>query len=278
MRKALTICVAALLLTLAHTAHAQVKVGLRGGLTLPTGFYGCTQIKYVPQDWVFYDLDQTSYSVGASTGFSAGAYITYALPFYDDLAVIISADFVQNGLGAVVKNDLNRTSTGTYTNNDTYKKEYELPLLRNIPITLGARYSYPLGGVFDVFLEAAAGVNIRQITPQAINIENTRTDGVVDNESHTYTYDNAATFALRLGAGFEFNNMFTLGGYYSYLGKAPLSGEYLHKYTNHILGGVSEGLDRTNFNYQQVAPSMVTIQLGIHLNPFKRAPRMAQDF
>jgi len=217
-------------------ARAQLYIGVHGGATLPTGFYA--ESKLADGQWML-DGSHQRWG-GAGTGFSVGLDVAYAMPFLSDLSVILEGEFMQGEPNKEVKRVHEAHAA---------EGEYILPKYRNVPILAGLRYSYPIGKYYDLFGEVLAGVDIRMITPY--------TKG-----ERVFTYDNASTFAFRIGAGFVVRDMITLGAGFSSLGKSVLTGEY--------------GYSDTKYN--MLSTTMVTVSLGFRINVFKGLTRNVQDF
>lgn len=218
------------------SSRAQLYVGLHGGTTLPTGFYADSKLS--DGEWMLDGSHQRK--VGAGTGFTAGLDVAYAMPFFNDLSVVLVGEFMQSEPNKEVKK---------WHENHADEGEYTLPKYRNIPILLGLRYSYPIGKYYDLYGEALAGVNIRMITPYI-------------KGDRTFTYDNATTFSFRVSAGFVIRDMVSIGAGFTSLGKAVLSGNY--------------GYSDTKYNIMN--PTMVTVTLGFRINVLKGLTRNVQDY
>lgn len=234
MNKHLTLL--ALFIGIAVAAHGQLYIGVHGGATLSTGYYA--ESKMSDGEWL---LDGTNqFKVGAGDGFLTGLDVAYAMPFLSDLTVLLEAEFMQGSVNSDVKK---------YHNAHANDYEAVLPKFRNIPLLLGARYSYPLGQYYDLYGEVLGGVNIRMITPyeRGVNVA---------------TYENATTIGFRFGAGIIIRDMVTIGASYTMLGNAPLEGDY----------------NIGNTAFTKLNPTLVTISAGFRLNPFKGLTRNVQDF
>ena len=217
-------------------AKAQLYVGLHGGATLPTGMYADSKMS--DYEWMLNGGHQSK--AGAGTGFAVGLDVAYAMPFLSDLSVVLEGEFMQSEPNSDVK----KYHSLHYSEGDCI-----LPKYRNIPILLGLRYSYPIGKYYDLYGELLGGVNIRMITPYSIY-------------TSQYTYENATTFAYRIGVGVVVRDMVSLGAGFSVLGRAELKGDYSYYDTK----------------YYTMKPTMVTVSLGFRINAIKGLNRTVQDF
>ena len=256
--------------------RAQFYIGVHGGVTLPTGYYGDSRMS--DNEWMMTEGHQLR--AGAGTGFSGGVDFSYSMPFLNDLSVLFSVDFLQSGPNKDVRNYYNGTFAKRYENYDDY--EMILPKYRNIPILLGLRYSYPLGTFYDLYGEAQMGVNIRQLTAWQLSFasgEFKTDDGVLPSYTYkeTYAYEDRVTLAFHLGAGIMIRDIVSVGAGVHLLGKAPLSWDNTVTTSYNTPGGKHEGSATDHRDYTDMNPTMVFINLGFHINPFKNYTRRVQE-
>lgn len=263
--------------------RAQLSVALHGGATLPQGFYADSRMS--DNEWMLAEGHQ--HKAGAGRGWSAGIDIAYAIPALPDLEALLSASFMQSPVADDVQEYYNLKFTQRYRSCPYY--EMQLPSYRNIPILLGIRYGYPLGGIFRFYGEALAGLNIRMITDWTMAYSAPGwpqgTQGTLDDYSNTdlRTYSRATTFAFRFGAGFLIKDIakcpldFRLGASYNILGAAPLSWDRTTATRYSLLGSITEYTDTKHVDYTDINPTLISIELGISIKPFG-ASRNVQDW
>lgn len=258
-------------------ARGQLYVGLHGGVTLPQGYYADSRMS--DNEWMFTEGHQRK--AGAGKGWNSGVDISFAMPFHPSLEVTMSADFMQSAPSRDVRDYYEYVFSHRYSSCSLY--EMELPKLRNIPILLGARYAYPVTVGVDLYGEALAGVNFRSITDWRTcyaDADWVQRDG---QEFHDFnnedvrSYASARTFAFRLGAGFIIKKMVTVGASYTVLGSSPLSWDRTQTTRYSIYGQEVENTNNIHVDYHDINPTMVVVNLGFRLNPFKGA-RHVQDW
>ena len=259
------------------TLHAQLYVGLHGGITLPQGFYAESRMS--DNEWMFTSGHQ--HQGGAGRGWAAGLDISFAMPFHPALEAVFAADFMQGGPNRDVREYYELSYARRYSQCSLY--EMKLPRLRNIPLYLGLRYHYPIANAIELYGEALAGINHRMITDWILTFTKEPWTPQEDldypeyNNIDIHSYASATTFAFRLGAGFVFNKKVTLGASFQMLGKAPLAWDRTVTTRYDVYGEISEYTDRTHTDYTDLNPTLVLVQLGYRLNPFKGA-RHVQDW
>ncbi|GEM_PF-1524851 len=259
-------------------ARAQLYLGVRGGATLPTGFYAESRMS--ENEWMLIGGHQKK--AGAGIGFSAGLEAAFAMPFHTNLEVVLSADYMQSGPSRDVRDYYLTYLTQRYGAAGNFT--CTLPYFRNIPALLGIRYAYPTGKLIDLYAEALCGVNYRMISPfshtaDARNYTSTSGQYYQRYYNHTdYTYANTLTFAFRLGGGIIINDMFTLGASFSMLGGGRLSWDNNSAKEYLFDGGANQKFeDSEHKDYYEINPTMVTVSLGFRFPVWKGASRV-QDF
>ena len=261
----------------AITAQAQLYIGLHGGVTLPTGYYG--ESSMCEHEWMLCEGHQKK--AGAGTGFAAGIDISFAMPFYSNLEVLLQADYLQSNPSKDVQEYYETVFPRRYANFDDCS--YTLPKYRHIPILAGVRYSYPMGRLFDLYGEAMCGVNIRMISD--LSQRGITTDYTTESGRHYdefsfeehYSYDNSLTFALQLGVGILIKSCVTVGANFCWLGSAPLTGTKAENNTYTVAGQTSTNPNRWDITPYDINPTMVTVKLGFRLPVWSGAGRV-QDF
>ena len=267
-----------LLLSMAPSSlHAQLYLGLHGGVTLPQGLY--SESRMSDNEWMFTAGHQLQ--GGAGRGWAAGLDISFAMPFHPALEAVFIADFMQGGPNRDVKEYYELSFARRYNQCSLY--EMSLPLIRNIPLYLGFRYQYPIANSIELYGEALAGINHRTITDWVLTYTKEPWTPQEElpypeyNNIDIRTYAPATTFAFRLGAGFLFKKKITLGASFQMLGKAPLVWDRTVTTRYDIYGDISEYTTTSHTDYTNLNPTLVLVQLGYRLNPFQGA-RHVQDW
>lgn len=240
--------------------RAQFYIGVHGGVTLPTGYYGDSRMS--DYEWIIMNPEH-QLRAGAGTGFSAGVDFSFPMPFLSDLSALITVDYMQSGPNKDVSN--------YYANHYQEEDGVVLPKYKNIPILLGLRYSYPLGTFYDLYGEAQMGVNIRQITEFRYPVNSKTT--------FSYQYDNCYSMAFHLGVGVMIKDIVSVGAGVNLMGKGPLKGISTETITFDTPEGPDEASDSEPYTptYTTIKPTMVYINLGFHINPFKNYTRRVQE-
>ena len=271
--------IAAILCTILTTpaARGQFYIGLHGGVTLPQGYYAESQMS--DNSWMFTQGNQ--HNAGAGTGWGAGLDISFAMPFHPSLELAINADYLHNVMSRDVREYYDIRYAQRFSQCSFY--EMELPEYTNIPIMAGIRYAYPIAAVVDLYGEAMAGANIRKISTWSLVYAEANWmpgDGQSFddyNNSNIKTYADYTTFAFRLGAGFLIKKAVTVGAAFVMLGKSPLVWDESETVHYNIYGAIQEISNTRHVDYYPINPTMVYINLGFRLNPFKGA-RHVQDW
>lgn len=185
---------------------------------------------------------------GAGFGLNAGLKLKFGI--WKGLGVIATMDGIYNGLNAEMKEFFEDFEDELEEADDyTFRK----PKYINIPLMVGANYTYNISSKFGVYGEFATGANIRLITPFLMNFEE---DDYEVNFS--YNYKPAVSFAWQMGAGIELAKHITLGFNYYNLGSAKVEAKIKEKVS---YDGDSE-TDSENFKGKRVHPSMFMFRLG----------------
>lgn len=223
------------------TTFAQTHFGLRIGGAMPMGDFAEAKVTKANglQKWAL-SSENGKYG-GAAFGFNIGALLKFDIPSVEGLGIIASLDLIYNGINSDIEdyivdiaNDNNAVTTQ--------------PKYLNIPIMVGANYTFPLTEVIGIYGEAALGINLRKITNYTI------VDVSRDEEIKT-TYDLAKSFSYRIGAGFIFNNRFSIGVDYYVLGSEEVTGK-----TEYDL---SAGNGEVKYSGKSLSTNMLLIRCGI---------------
>lgn len=254
---------------------AQLYLGVRGGVTLPQGYYGDSRMS--DNQWMFTEGHQMM--AGAGRGWSGGVDVSFALPVHPALEITFQADYLQSGVSRNVTEYYDIRWSSRFQHCSQYLME--LPKLRNIPIMVGVRYAYPTSKTIDFYGEALAGVNLRYISDW--NFAYSAADWPVTDpqsfDDYTYadlrTYAPATTFAFRLGAGFIIGKRVTVGASFNMLGAAPLAWDRAIASRYDLFGTIIENSRTEHIDYHDINPTMVLVHLGFRL---PAAGRTVQDW
>lgn len=232
----------ALILCSSMSAFAQTHFGLRLGGALPMGDFAEAKVTKSSgvQKWA--PIDEDGKYGGATFGFNIGAFLKFDIPSVEGLGVIASLDFIYNEINSEIKD---------YFEEELKEEEITFPKYLNIPIMVGANYTYQLSNVIGIYGEAALGLNFRKITKMSVSWSFDDEYGEHEGEQEM-TYDNASSFTFRIGGGFIFNDRFTVGIDYYALGSEKAKGDF-------------EGEDgnASKFSSKALSTNMLLIRLGI---------------
>lgn len=256
-------------LFLRFPAMGQFYVGAHGGVTLPQGFYSDSRMS--DNGWMFTQGHQRM--AGAGKGWAGGIDVSYAFEFHPALEVVASADFMQSGVNRDVKEYYDYVFSSRYSQCASY--QMVLPKFRNVNVFMGVRYAYPLTRGVDLYGEVLAGINFRQITnwTTAYASSNWVAGGgqqaaEYDNEE-VCVYGRSNTFAFRLGAGFLIKKNLMLGAGFYMLGDSPLSWDRSTAVRYSVYGEIAERNATQHVDYHSLCPTLVMVQLGYRLTPFR---------
>ena len=161
MKKAI-LTAAMLLFTGATFAQFQFSVHLGG--SLPTGDFGKTQISNedIYSSVLFNDYGEQG---NAGPGFNLGVKGKGSLPV-EGLGLIATVDGFYNSLNKDMYKFRERNLNSVYDGGDyrDVAMEIKLPRYINIPVMLGLNYQMDFSDAFGIWVEAAAGLNVRIIT------------------------------------------------------------------------------------------------------------------
>lgn len=271
MKKLFLLPLLLLLLPLGNNLRAQAYIGVHGGVTLPNGYYADS--KLCDQEWIFLGTSGHQKKAGAGTGWFGGLDIAYNMPFLKELSVVVSADYMQSNFNKDVQKYLNSMEAADAAAHETY--ETQRPQLCNMPILGGLRFSYPIGVYYDLYGEALFGVNIRTVT----DWKNYFLDSDSHSEEVIRQYDEAKTFAFRLGVGVVVRDIVTVGASYTMLGSSQLkwteTTSWVYPQSPSFNNSQVTVFDDEHYSFN---PSMVMITLGFRITPFRSMTRNVQDY
>ena len=199
-------------------------------------------------------VDEDFTEGGAGMGFTAGLKFKFNTGV-KGLGVILSVDGIYNGLNSDVRDFFEDVE-------DEWEEEFDdfsmkTPKYLNVPLMVGANYTYDVSPKFGIYGEAGLGANLRYITKLEL-------DGKGTYYGDTYKinlavdYDPTFTLAYQLGAGIEINKSITIGINYYNLGAGKVSGKMKEKET---YNGSTDS-DSEKFKYKRVTPTLVMLRVG----------------
>ena len=254
-----------LLLITSVSAKAQLYIGVRGGVTLPQGYYAESHMS--DNQWMFTQGHQKM--AGAGRGWSGGVDVSFALPVHPALEITFQADYLQSGVSRNVAEYYDLRWSSRFQHCSQYLME--LPKLRNIPIMAGVRYAYPTSKTIDFYGEALAGVNLRYISDWNFAYSGSDWPIAVPQSFSDYacvdlrTYAPATTFAFRLGAGFIIAKKVTIGASYNVLGASPLVWDQTVSSRYDSYGNIIDNTRTEHVDYYDINPTMLIVHLGFRL-------------
>lgn len=258
--KKLILTAALLLFTGATFAQFQFSVHLGG--SLPTGDFGKTQISNedIYSSVLFNDYGEQG---NAGPGFNLGVKGKGSLPV-EGLGLIATVDGFYNSLNKDMYKFRERNLNSVYDGGDyrDVAMEIKLPRYINIPVMLGLNYQMDFSDAFGIWVEVAAGLNVRIITD--FGTENFEWEGDlwyhIKNE---VDYKTSVCFAYQMGLGAMFANRISLGIHYYNLGNKSLTRTESQTSIDDY-GGESLFIFPTNDGYQKLKSSMFVLRLGYH--------------
>ncbi|MBQ8702846.1 MAG: hypothetical protein IJ524_00540 [Bacteroidales bacterium] len=255
-----------ILMVLAMTALAssatlaQSSFTLKVGASIPTGKFGdATANNGSITRW---GLTGRYKEGGAGMGFNIGAEWRFGIKSANGLGIAVSIDGFCNGMNEEISdafdNILNvAEDEGVYAS-------ITKPLYINLPVMAGANYKLDATPNLAVFTTAAAGLNMRIITPIIIkgNEDNySSTYGTVSTEeTMTISYKPTFTFGFKLAAGIEFNNKYTIEVSYYNLGAGKVKTKIEDDYSSSI---GNQNSDSERQTLRSITPEIINVRLGI---------------
>ena len=239
--------IVAVLLFTGSQLLAQTNVYLNLGGAIPTGDFA--------------DGDETGFGLvsedftegGAGMGFTAGLKFKFNTGL-KGLGVVLSLDGIYNGLNSDVR-DVFEDMENEYEE-DYNDVKLRTPKYINVPLMVGANYTYDIKPQFGIYGEAGLGVDFRYITNLELEVKDSGYKASITDE-----YDPTFTFAYQLGAGVEINHKLTVGVNFYNLGSGKVSGKEKIKES---WDGYSD-TDTDKFKFKRVTPTIVMLRIGIRL-------------
>ena len=244
MKKIAKTMIVAVLLFASSQLFAQTDVYLNLGGAIPTGDFA--------------DGDETGFGLvsgdftegGAGMGFTAGLKFKFNTGL-KGLGVILSLDGIYNGLNADVRDLFEEAENELEEDYNDFS--LKTPKYLNVPLMVGANYTYDINSKIGVYGEAGLGCNFRYITNFGMEVKEAG-----NKASIVYEYAPTFSFAYQLGAGIEINEKITVGASFYNLGNGKVSGKV--KYKESYNG--SSTSDSEKFKYKRVTPTMVMLRVG----------------
>ncbi len=253
MKKAI---LTAAMLLFAGATFAQFQFSVHLGGSLPAGNFGKTQIS---NEDIYSSVLFNNYGEqgNAGPGFNLGVKGKGFLPV-EGLGFIATVDGFYNSLNK----DMYKFRERILNSVDYRDVDWEIKFPRyiNIPVMLGLNYQMDFSDAFGIWVEAAAGLNVRIIT----DFETEYSEWSFYNEE-IVDYRTSVCFAYQMGFGAMFANRISLGIHYYNLGIKSIS--YADSWTT-----IDDraGLDlfhsgySNNDGYQKLKTSMFVLRIGYH--------------
>lgn len=217
---------------------AQTHFSIHLGAGLPMGDFGA----YKDSKIALYNA--SGKQGGAATGFDFGLKAKFDIPSINGLGVIVSGDFFFNGPNADFKDAIEDEE-------NEENIEMTAPKYINIPLMVGANYTYNVSDKIGLFGEAAVGLNFRKITNA------TEED---DTMEEITKFDLATNLGFQIGAGVIFNEKFSIGINYYALGTSKVKGE---KETDSPYSLFSNNSDN-KFRAGKLSTNIMSVRIGFH--------------
>lgn len=260
----------------APSLKAQLYLGAHLGLSLPQADYADSRMS--DNQWMFSEGHQQW--AGAGRGWGGGLSVDYALPFHPNLEIAFEADYLRGGVNRDVREYYQFSFQNRYSQCSHY--QMVLPKFQHISLRLGMRYCYPLGGIFDFYGEALAGVNFRLVSDWALLYTRNEWVPVEGIEYPEYDnvdirkYDPAATFAFSVGTGVLIKKSVSVGASLMMLGSSPLSWDRYTATRYNVYGNIAAYEETRHVHYTDIAPMLVMVKVAYRLQPFNT--RHVQDW
>ena len=242
MNKIAKMLIVAVLLFTSSQMFAQTDFYLNLGGSFPVG-------DFADGDENSFALVNKSTEGGAGIGFTAGMKLKFNTKV-KGLGVILTLDGIYNGLNSDIKEMLGESYDDHYDSDDITLRTSKYI---NVPLMVGANYTYNISEKIGIYGEAGLGANFRYITNLSFEIED-----YGDEYTETIKYDPAFSFAFQVGAGIEINERIAIGVNYCNLGNGKVAGKVKYEETY----GGSHYSDSESFKCKSVAPSMIMLRVG----------------
>jgi opacity protein-like surface antigen len=218
---------------------AQTKSELQLGVTFPNGDFG--------DDDEDDSLLEGGKSGGAATGFSLNYKLLSPFGNVESLHWTFSAGIFYNDLNGDWKDELEEIFDDA--------DDFTLPKYLNIPVMAGLQYEKTVTGTTALYGEAGLGINILKATSLSAEMRAGSNRGEIEQ-----TFDLSTGFAFKLGAGFVFNDTFTVGLTYMNLGSHKL--KYKYKTSTTVNGQTDSDTEKGKLR-KGLPVSMIGLSIGI---------------
>ncbi len=262
MKKTISFIALGLLLLVGSVGFAQTNgLSIHVGGSMPVGGFGKTDNAFSSSGSNF--LGNNSGHAGAGMGLNIGLKAQYGipLPILGSLKLMATADLMYNGMKSEASDAINNVGDmvgGTI--NELKNFDPSAPAFYNVPLMVGANFTFIDILVFKLFVEAGVGVNFRFISDMERTVNLGSTLGEVGFKTD---FDTKSTFAFQVGVGVCLFKRVSLSFNYYNLGKSEITGtaDFVSN-----LGSLPENVkDRfTSFSNGETGNSMFLLRLGFH--------------
>jgi opacity protein-like surface antigen len=204
MKKLFISGIAVLMLIAFSNVKAQKGFSIHVGGAIPIGAFAESPAG-------LYLIDVAGDEGEASVGFNIGAKYLYEFKL-EGLGAFVNMDYNQNGMKKDFKDDVEEY----YEDEDN--PEFKFPKYLNIPILVGAQYTYKINEIVGVYGNLGLGVDILKMTK--LTMEST------DVEIN-WEFDTPAAFAYRLGFGTVLKDKFIIDLNFNFLGNHDTQLKYI---------------------------------------------------
>lgn len=229
--------------------NAQTHFSIHAGGAFPMGDFGA----YSKVDKVsLFGLNKNDKEGGASMGINLGMKIKFDIASVDGLGIIATGDIFFNGMNNDFKDDIANWCKDVFGGT---AEDWDItsPKYLNIPVMIGANYTYNANNNIGLFAEAAVGMNFRNITNYSATY---RDDDVVVKLSS----DMATNFAFQVGAGILINEKISIGINYYSLGSSRVKGKYSEEWSTSYSSTNTTEKEKRGYLYS----SILALRLGFH--------------
>ena len=261
-----------LLFSISVCSQNKIRWTVSAGGALPIGSF--SKMEYdsddLSTDCSLFDKGNTG---GAFAGFNLGLKTNVAL-IDEKLGILFSADFFYNGINSQSKSYMTEMCNylAYYWGQNLGEGEEllsstcnidENPFFINVPILIGLNYNCVLPNEMCLFGEFGIGANIRHISDWKLTgfqkyIFANRSEDTWMQVKETFSYDNAVTFAFRIGVGLCFTKHCSLSLKYNYLGKGNVNGNVEATWSAEY---VSPNTSNQPVKLGTITPSLLSITL-----------------
>ncbi len=238
-----------------YQSNAQTDFSIHLGMLFPQGDFAESRMDNGQVAWG----DKTNRG-GAGLGFDAGMKFRFNIPSVKGLGIIASADFFLNMPNDDVKDWKEDLISELEKEEYYFVDEFSIamPHYINVPIMVGLNYEYGINDNIKIWGEGALGLNIGTLTSFKQSFIGTDWYDVDVEKTMKYSYNINTSLAFQFGAGFMFNDKYSLGVHYYSLGSQKIIAEAMWEGIN----GSYSYIDEERFTFGRINPRMLTIRLG----------------